>query len=57
MMPDTLLGTVEGVWVAILALFGAGKNLAGSVVILDRAISYWSNIVIGALVYVLSRKK
>ena len=51
------LGAVEGAGVAILALFGAGKNLAGSVVVLDRAISYWSNIVIGALVYVLSRKK
>ncbi len=51
------LGAVEGTLVVLLTLFGLNKNLAGSVVILDRVISYWSNLVFGGLLYLVSRKK
>lgn len=51
------LGAVEGTVVGVLTIFSIDKNLATSVAILDRVISYWSIIIIGAIVYVVSRKK
>ncbi len=51
------LGAVEGASVAILTAFGVATALAGAVAILDRAINYWSNIPVGALVYLLSKRK
>ncbi len=51
------LGAVEGVMVFVLTTFSIEKNLAGSVAILDRVISYWSIIVFGAILYIFSKKK
>jgi len=51
------LGAVEGTVVVVLTTFGIEKNLASSVAVLDRVISYWSIIVLGALLYIFSRKK
>ncbi|HEX2915001.1 MAG TPA: lysylphosphatidylglycerol synthase transmembrane domain-containing protein [Chloroflexia bacterium] len=51
------LGAVEGTMVFVLTTFAVEKNLAGSVAILDRVISYWSIIVFGALLYIFSKKK
>ena len=51
------LGAVEGVMVFVLTTFSVEKNLAGSVAILDRVISYWSIIIFGAIVYIFSKKK
>lgn len=51
------LGAVEGTMVFVLTTFAVEKNLAGSVAILDRVISYWSIIFFGAIVYILSKKK
>jgi len=51
------LGAVEGAVVGVLTAFDVEKNLAVSVAIVDRLISYWSIIVIGALVYIFSKKK
>lgn len=50
------LGFVEFEIVGILVLFGIDKNMAVSVAILDRVISYWSVIVLGYLTFVLSNK-
>ncbi len=51
------LGAVEGTVVVVLTTFAIDKNLASSVAILDRVISYWSIILLGALLYLFSRKK
>ncbi len=51
------LGAVEGASVAILGAFGVAAALAGAVAIVDRAINYWSNIPLGALVYAFSKSK
>lgn len=51
------LGAVEGTVVGVLTIFSIDKNLATSVAILDRVISYWSIILFGALLYIFSRKK
>ncbi len=51
------LGAVEGTIVVVLTTFNIEKNVAGSVAILDRVVSYWSIIVFGALLYIFSRKK
>ncbi len=51
------LGAVEGVMVFVLTTFAVEKNLAGSVAILDRVISYWSIILFGAILYIFSKKK
>jgi len=50
------LGAVEGGIVAMLVLLGADKEVALSAAILDRAISYWSLIVLGFPLYLFSRK-
>jgi glycosyltransferase 2 family protein len=51
------LGAVEGTMVFVLTTFAVEKNLAGSVAILDRVISYWSIILFGAILYIFSKKK
>jgi uncharacterized protein (TIRG00374 family) len=51
------LGAVEGTMVFVLTTFGVEKNLAGSVAILDRVISYWSIILFGAILYIITKKK
>ncbi len=58
------LGFVESAIVGILLLAasfglapGIDENMAASVAILDRTISYWSLIVVGLVLYVVSRKK
>ncbi|MFN8522142.1 MAG: lysylphosphatidylglycerol synthase transmembrane domain-containing protein [Chloroflexota bacterium] len=58
------LGFVESAIVAILMLAasfglapGVDENVAASVAILDRVISYWSIIVIGLIVYVVARRR
>jgi uncharacterized protein (TIRG00374 family) len=58
------LGFVESAIVGILLLAGnAGlisgvdENLAASVAILDRTISYWSVILVGFVVYALSKRR
>jgi uncharacterized protein (TIRG00374 family) len=51
------LGAVEGASVAILGAFGVATSLAGAVAVVDRVINYWSNIPVGGLLYILSRKK
>ena len=58
------LGFVESAIVGILLLAGktglvsgVDENLAASVAILDRSISYWSVILVGFVVYVLSKRR
>jgi glycosyltransferase 2 family protein len=58
------LGFAEGAIVAVLLLAkaagltpGMDDHAAASIALLDRAISYWSLIVIGLVVYPLSRRK
>lgn len=51
------LGAVEGASVAILTAFGVASGLAGAVAVMDRVINYWSNIPVGAVVYLFSRRK
>jgi uncharacterized protein (TIRG00374 family) len=58
------LGLVESGIIGILLLAGSlglitdiDKNLATSVAILDRTISYWSLIVVGAVVYAFSKRR
>lgn len=51
------LGAVELTVSGLLMLLGVDKGLAVSITLLDRFISYWSFLIIGGLVYVLSGKK
>lgn len=52
------LGIVESAMVTALLWSGmTDQNLAGSIAILDRSISYWSIVVFGIIVYILSKKK
>jgi glycosyltransferase 2 family protein len=51
------LGAVETTIVFVLTTFEVDKNMAGSVAVLDRIISYWSIIFFGAILYIVSRKK
>ncbi len=51
------LGVVEGASVTILRAFGVATGLAGAVAILDRVINYWSNLPVGALLYLTSSWK
>ena len=50
------LGAVEFAIVGILLLFGIDKNMAVSIAILDRLISYWSIIPLGYITFILSKK-
>ena len=51
------LGAVEGATVAILGAFGLAATLGGAVAVVDRVINYWSNIPVGAVLYLVSRRK
>lgn len=51
------LGVVEGTITGILLLFGVPPELGIAVTLLDRLINYWSIIVFGFLVYLLSKRK
>jgi glycosyltransferase 2 family protein len=58
------LGVVESVMIGVLLLAGSlglisgmNESLATSVAILDRTISYWSLVLFGLVVYLLSKKK
>ncbi|MCA9860278.1 MAG: flippase-like domain-containing protein, partial [Thermomicrobiales bacterium] len=46
------LGVVEVAMVSVLKLAGVPVDLAGSVAFLDRIITYWGLIAVGALVYI-----
>lgn len=50
------LGAVEVAIVGILLIFGINKNVAVSIAILDRLISYWSILPLGYLTFISSRK-
>lgn len=50
------LGAVEVSIVFILGIMGVDTNIAAAVALLDRLISYWSVLLTGAIVYVLSDK-
>ena len=58
------LGFAEGAIVGVLLLAaraglapGVDEHAAASIALLDRAISYWSIIAIGLVVYPLSKRK
>lgn len=52
------LGVVESAMVTALLWSGlTDQNLAGSIAILDRSISYWSIVVFGLILYIFSKKK
>lgn len=51
------LGVVEGAVITALMLIIHDKALAGSLALLDRTITYWSILVIGAIVYTVSRDR
>ena len=58
------LGVVESVIIGILLLAGSlglvtgiDESLATSVAILDRTISYWSLVIFGLIVYLVTKKK
>lgn len=46
------LGIVEVTMVAVLKVGGVPASMGGSIAILDRVITYWSLILIGAILYV-----
>ena len=51
------LGAVEGGLLGLMRLIGVAAALAGTVVILDRMISYWSVMLTGGLLFVMTRLK
>ena len=51
------LGAVETGIVGVLQWVGVERNAAASVAVIDRVIGYWSILLIGLVVYVISRKK
>ena len=53
------LGLVEGgiIGVLISPLFGVAKVAAGAAAILDRVINYWSIVVFGLILFLLSKRK
>ncbi len=51
------LGVVEGAVVAALLLVIDDRALAGSIALLDRTITYWLLIIVGAVVYLFSNNK
>lgn len=50
------LGAVELVMVAILGFAGIDPDMAMSIALLDRFISYWSILIFGSLLYIRSEK-
>lgn len=51
------LGVVEGTIVAVLVLFNVDTSLGTAVTFLDRTINFWSIIILGFIVYLLSKRK
>jgi len=51
------LGAVEFAIVGVFVLVGVDAGVAAGIAILDRAISYWGLMAVGAVVYMLSGKK
>ncbi|MDW7777081.1 MAG: lysylphosphatidylglycerol synthase transmembrane domain-containing protein [Methanosarcinales archaeon] len=51
------LGAVEFAIVGVLVLVGVDVGVAAGIAILDRAVSYWGLVVLGAMVYVVSGRK
>jgi uncharacterized protein (TIRG00374 family) len=52
------LAVVEGtVTVVLTTFFGVEKNLSSAVTLLDRTINFWSIIVFGFILYLLSKRK
>lgn len=51
------LGVVEGTVTAVLTLFSVEASLGGAVTLLDRLINFWSIIVFGFILYLVSKRK
>ena len=53
------LGLVEGGIIGILIspLFAVTKTMAGAVALLDRVINYWSVVVFGLILFLVSKRK
>lgn len=51
------LGFVEGTITVVLTFFSVDKNLGSAVTILDRVINFWSIIVFGFILYLISKRK
>lgn len=51
------VGIVEGAVVGVLQLFGVDGATAVSIALLDRLINYWSIVLGGFLIYLVSRRK
>lgn len=51
------LGVVEGGTIIALKLLSVGVTDAGSIAIVDRIIAYWSVIVVGAVLYLITKRK
>ncbi len=52
------LAVVEGTVTLVLTqFFAVDRNLAGAVTLLDRTVNYWSIIVLGLLLYIVSKRK
>jgi glycosyltransferase 2 family protein len=51
------LGVVEAVLIAVLPLVDVPKDTATAIVVVERAISYWSLIVVGLIVYVVAVRR
>lgn len=51
------LGPVEITIVSVFMLAGVDEGVAGAIAVLDRLVSYWGLVFLGALVYLYSNKK
>lgn len=51
------LGVVEGTITVVLTLFGIDKNLGIAVTLLDRLINFWSIVIGGFILYLVSKRK
>jgi glycosyltransferase 2 family protein len=51
------LGVVEGGTIIALKLLAIGDTDAGSIAIMDRVIAYWSVILIGGILYLVTKRK
>ena len=51
------LGVVEGTITVVLTFFGVDKNLGSAVTLLDRLINFWSIVVFGLILYLVSKRK
>jgi hypothetical protein len=51
------LGVVEAVLISVLPLVDVPKDTATAIVVVERAISYWSLIAVGLVLYVVSMRR